>query len=108
MIELLLAGYASSCGPVRLIRQFAWSSQDNTMSWFRQAVLESRSMNRPLRLMIVVNFAVVLGLALWAFAAPAWIVIRELNDPGLRDGTVPQVGLSTSRLARAAVCELGA
>jgi hypothetical protein len=40
--------------------------------------------------MIVVNFAVALGLALWAFVAPVYIVIRDLNDPGMRDGTVPR------------------
>ena len=40
--------------------------------------------------MVVVNFAVVSALAIWAFVAPAGILIRDLLDPGLRDGTVPR------------------
>ncbi len=64
-------------------------------------------MNRPLRLMIVVNFAVVLGLALWAFAAPAWIVIRELNDPGLRDGTVSRSVFRRHASLAPRYCDLG-
>ena len=47
-------------------------------------------MNRWLRTMVVVNFAVVSALAVWAFVAPAGILIRDLRDPGLRDGTIPR------------------
>jgi len=47
-------------------------------------------MNRWLRAMVVVNFALVAWLAIWAFVAPAGILVRDLRDPGLRDGTIPR------------------
>ena len=48
-------------------------------------------MNRRLRFMAVVNFTVISILGIWVFVAPAAILVWELRDPGLSDGTIPRL-----------------
>src|SRR4051812_48696921 len=47
-------------------------------------------MNWSIRLMVVVNFLAASALAIWAFVLPAALLIRDLRDPGLGDGTIPR------------------
>lgn len=47
-------------------------------------------MNRTLRVMVMMNFLVASVMAAWAFLLPAAILIRDLRDPGLWDGTIPR------------------